>query len=612
MEHADKLRGARRTVWLFFFTYIATYVHLLLVVNPRLIYQNQQPTFYTDVEYIQKHLAYPGGFAEYCADFLAQFYLFPWLGAAVLTLVIAAIALSACAVYHTFHLGAGALYITIMVTGALVALHSGYFYNLAYSLAIVFSLIAFFIFIYFRRKSLLSRLLLYVLLCLSLYFFVAAPFFIFVLLCVFAELFTLPEKRLRKLFVVLFYVLIALVWPFVAHSMFFLYNRSDVYAFLLPFRVSMPIAVLPEGVYLLLLAPPLVSGIVSLIRKKNHHKKPHHRKIRGAQQGILPAILTIALVTIIYRSVDIKHKVFLTIDKFAEEHDWKNITATATAHPNVLHRLLTFHYNRALYHQGKLCEELFAYPQLEGENGLYYNSGAAFEAPYAMASLTYEMGNINSAQCWANEAFSVEGESARVLKLLTLIHLRKGEDDAAALHSNKLSKMLFQQKKYKRDKHWTDELAKIASAPDAGIVDSSLVSSNFLFRYGHAYAELQYFRARFPQNRMAFEYTLAYALLSRRLDRLVDLVPHFMQMPFEEMPRHLEEALILIGMSGIDYNIDLNAFNFRVDYVEKFSRFMSIISKHNNNTQYAQAELLRNFGDTYWYFHLYHQPKELK
>ncbi|MBN1479267.1 hypothetical protein JXA70_03235 [candidate division KSB1 bacterium] len=612
MAHAVESWTWRKYAWLFTLAGASAYLHLLVNVSPRLIFQNQQPVFFSGAEFFQKHVAYPGGIAGYLSSMLEQLYLFPFLGALVMTLIIAGITLTAFYVYHTFKLGIATPYITLILTGTLLAVHSGYFYQLSYSLSVLFSLIAFLIFFYIGRKRIFLRLLLYLILCPILYYLVAAPFFIFVFLALFAEAFLTTAKWLGKLALIVIYISIALLWPLIAHAYLFLYASSDIYSFLLPFYLFLPIKVLPEFLYLLLLVPPFVSGVLYCLRKKNPNANREHKLIGVAKQAALLIVCLLALLAIVYKSFNNKQKAVLNIDKLAEEHKWENIIATAKAHPHVLHRLLTFHYNRALYHRGQLCEDLFAYPQVEGENGLYRNSGAAFEAPYAMASLTYEMGNINSAQCWANEALSIEGESARVLKLLTLIHLRKGEDDAAALYSNKLSKMLFQHKMCERDKPWTDELAKIKGASEASAVDSSFVASHFLIRYGHAYAELQYFIKRYPQHKMAFEYTMAYDLLSRRLDRLVEMVPKFMQMPFDKMPRHLEEALILIGMSGIDYNIDLNALNFRVDYVEKFRRFMSIISRHNNNTQFAQAELLQEFGDTYWYYHLYHQPQELK
>ena len=64
-------------------------------------------------------------------------------------------------------------------------------------------------------------------------------------------------------------------------------------------------------------------------------------------------------------------------------------------------------------------------------------------------------------------------------------------------------------------------------------------------------------------------------------------------------------------MSGMDYDVDFSKVSLRMSYVNKFKEFMSILSKHNNDVRYAQAELEKKFGDTYWYYQLYHQPQEL-
>ena len=110
---------------------------------------------------------------------------------------------------------------------------------------------------------------------------------------------------------------------------------------------------------------------------------------------------------------------------------------------------------------------------------------------------------------------------------------------------------------------------------------------------------------------MAFEYYIAYHLLSRRMDRFIQMIPEIIERRAENLPRHVEEALILVGMTGIAQDLDMSEIQLRKDYVDNFHDFLAIIAKHKNNTQYAQIDLVEKYSDTYWYYHLYHQAREL-
>ncbi|MCC7262598.1 MAG: hypothetical protein IT369_08775, partial [Candidatus Latescibacteria bacterium] len=68
---------------LFFAVY---YLYIYLQVDPRLLYQAQEPVFFQGWPFCREFLGYPGGVVEYLAALLSQFFCFPWAGALVITL----------------------------------------------------------------------------------------------------------------------------------------------------------------------------------------------------------------------------------------------------------------------------------------------------------------------------------------------------------------------------------------------------------------------------------------------------------------------------------------------------------------------------------------------
>ncbi|MBN1465826.1 hypothetical protein JXA02_08705 [candidate division KSB1 bacterium] len=604
---SSKMKG--QEVVFFGVLFLAGFIFLWIAVNPQLLYQRQQPAFFTGCDHLQKYLSYSGGAADYVANLLSQFYTYRFLGALLITLVIAAITFSAHRIFKIFNSGAGVTFVTFALAGLLFCLHAGYFYTLAYSLAILFPLLGFLLFASLQHLHAGVRLALYFLLTAALYALSAAPFLIFAVLAVLYELF-MKKERWEKIPLLLFFIAIPLLWPHIAFYLS-LFSRSQMYTYLLPFSLVHPIRPLPWLIYGLLLVFPL---LFSLRQVNLQIGAPDGlpKKVGSYWRYVILLLLALALGISANYSLDKKHRLVLTIDRSADTQSWSEIIREAGRHPDVMNRLITLQFNRALYHTGKLCDELFSYPQIEGEEGLYRNSGPAFDMSYALAQLIYEMGNLNSAQVWANEALSIEGASPRVLQLLALIHLQKEEYASAQIYLNKLAKTLLHRK-------WASKYAEIIDHPERkndpefAMLKRSPLSSNFLIRFGFAYGELVNLNQLDLQNRMAFEYCIAYNLLARRLDRFMEFLPQMTKFWPDGLPRHVEEALILIGMSGAVQNMDMmKAFQLLKSNVDKFDHFMSIIAKHNNQTQYAQAELLRQHGDTYWYYHLYHKPRELQ
>jgi hypothetical protein len=594
---------------LFAILFLAGFIFLWFGVNTQLLFQHQQPVFFSGSDFLRQHLTYPGGVADYLANLLSQFYVYPFLGALLITLVIAGITISAHRIFKIFNKGASVTFVTFVLAGLLFCLHSSYFYTLAHSWAILFSLLAFLPFASLQRLPVGLRIAFYFVFTVILYSTSAASFFIFAILSVLYELLLKKEKWNVKILLIVFYIILPLVWPHIAFNYLHLFSYSQMYTYLLPFSLFFPVKALPWMVYAILLIFPLFGwrelnlqvGAVEGSKKKE----------LIYWRYVTLFIICLALGISAYYSLDKKHKFVLAIDKYADSQQWEEIIQKAKNHPEVMHRLITLHYNRALYHEGVLCDELFSYPQIEGEDGLYRNSGPAFESSYAMACLTFEMGNLNSAQVWANEALSIEGETARNLKLLALIHLEKDEYAAAQIYLNKLSKTLLHRTWAKKYKEIIDH-PELKNDPEFSMPSHSPISANFLIRFGFAYGELLNLNQVAPENKMAFEYCIAYNLLSRRIDRFMEFLPQIAKFWPIALPRHVEEALILIGSSGLAQNMDMKAFQILKSNVDKFDQFMSIIAKHNNKTQYAQAELQQQYGDTYWYYYLYHQPRELQ
>jgi hypothetical protein len=183
-----------------------------------------------------------------------------------------------------------------------------------------------------------------------------------------------------------------------------------------------------------------------------------------------------------------------------------------------------------------------------------------------------------------------------------MIYMIKGDNDAARHFFLNLRNIPFQGST-------ADNLLHLNENPTAFNQDSTcnsmrafipggdLISEDKIF-----YPELELLLKRNLKNKMAFEYLIAYHLLSADAKGVWDLIPYFGVLHYAKIPRHVQEAIIVIAtmVPNFDLNklkplIEQKNFNHYVD-------FRKILMKHKEDITMARQELQAGFRDTYWYY----------
>jgi hypothetical protein len=108
-------------------------------------------------------------------------------------------------------------------------------------------------------------------------------------------------------------------------------------------------------------------------------------------------------------------------------------------------------------------------------------------------------------------------------------------------------------------------------------------------------------------NRVAFEYLMAYYLLTADLDNFVHYVRGARIFNYSEIPTHYEEALVLAQkLKGAPLAIpDINGKQPRAETIQRFERFNEQVALRSNDLQRAKIELVAEFGSTYWYYYTF-------
>jgi hypothetical protein len=595
--------------------FILFYLWFYFRVDTKLIYQYQEPIFFFNPRFFHEHLLYPGGLADYIAAFLAQLYYFPWVGAFMLTIFAVLATFSTRWLIQKKGAKIKGDIISFIPALLLLACHSQYEFLLNFTIGYLLALLFSVLYISFVPDNQVTRFLVYILSSFLLYFLVGGAFFLFVLLCGLFELMLARRYILGSLMIIS-----SIGLPYLAASFIFLVSMRKAYVYLLPFDyINKEIYLLLIALYLFYPLVMIVQGVITFINSKkakavelNILDSLRSRVVPRLNMTLQVIILIFPLVITAFLSYDKVQKDRLMVDYYARCHEWQKIIETVKG-ASRLDLEMIFQANRALYHLGLLSSDMFALPQMWGTRGLIMTQDARFVYPLQNSDFYFDLGHINEAEHWAHESMSIRGETGWTLERLALVNIIKGEFDAANVFISKLNQSLLFRTK-------ADQLRRLMN-------DSTSLSrnTNILFmrsripQPGHdfiSYSDqpditLEFILNGTPSNKMAFEYLMAFYLLSGNLGQFANEIGRLKDLDYTEIPTHYQEALLLyMAISGKRNIPSLKGYRIYSKTVERFKNFQDILKKFGGNKSLARNELYKNHRNTYWFYSIYYKPKE--
>jgi hypothetical protein len=104
------------------------------------------------------------------------------------------------------------------------------------------------------------------------------------------------------------------------------------------------------------------------------------------------------------------------------------------------------------------------------------------------------------------------------------------------------------------------------------------------------------------KNRMAFEYLMAWYMLTGQLGKLVQQVERLAEFGFTEIPPLWQEA-ILIYAYGTRKPVDLHGLTIHPEMQRRIEHFSSVVNRHGRNRDAAAAELARDYRGSYFLYY---------
>ncbi len=618
--------------------FVGFYFYVLLRIRPELFYQQKPDVFLFDGYFFAPYLQQPGGLVEYASAFLSPLFAFGWLGALAVTLLAAFIcaatrqllaAMAASRADGSGH-GDGANnpgHVVFLIPAVLILMVLGRYnhpVSLCVGLCVVLALAGAYVRI--GRGPAAVRLTAFVIGSALAYYAAAGLYVVFAVLC---GIFEWRVRRCRLLAACC--ELSAVVVPLVAGVWLGGLRAPEAFRGIrLPterYWLAVPSsALLSEAIRMSLLLFFPVAALAMTWRRRadgspvvpletqtpndrtDDATETTARPVSGLRSAAAWAALIVSALAATVLLFDASTKYSLLVASSAEREQWADVLTYAGRLPpsdawNV------FQVNRALYHRGELLERMFAYPQVADSVPtltLQFPSltVTAQRAPLDCGDILFELGRVNESQHMAYEALELFGERPHTLQRLVYLHAIKGEPDAAQRFLAVLEHSLLHRGWARDCLRQLDADPTLASVPVVASRRELMVDRDFTGKLELEPMLVQLLE-RNPRNRMAFEYLIAYYLLTRQVDKLAANLHRFDDFGQTRLPRHCEEAILIHLDAPGAHATDVGGRQISPETRQRSVEFVRAAQRLQGNASAAFAALHRDFGDSYFFFYVF-------
>ena len=481
---------------------VAVFLFFGLAYPHHLHYQEQYQLFLFDSNYVWEMVRLPGGIADLLGRFCTQFFLYAWVGALIIGLLLSVVQLLTLRLVNW-----GWLYGLSFVPSFLLwlflldenALLGGVW-------AVLLTLLASWVFDQFSGRW--TRRILLIATIPVLYWMVGP-------ICVVFFLLHAPHPKRSAwyygVFVLLAIMLIVLSYhlPVPADRLWF---GIHYYRY-------------PTAFPVLLWAAALSVFILTIIvRVSRRWVNASNRSVATLFSFLLVAV---SMGYIVWKNSNFKAEKVMQYDFMACHQQWNRILDTVEVEkPN--NQIGVTVQNLALAMHGMLTDHLFDYNQ-NGIRGLLPDVESDATSPMPTAEAFYQLGMINVAQRTvfeAQEAILDFQKSARCYKRLAQTNLINGQYEVARKYLTALQKTLFYREWANETLPLLGDEKAIEKHPEYGHLRRFAYDENFFFSDHVTPEMLESLYFNHTDNRLAYEYLKAYYILTGDRENFGKLLLH--------------------------------------------------------------------------------------
>lgn len=550
-----------------------------------LSYQEQYQLFLFTPSYFTERISVPGGLADYVGEFITQFYYVYAIGAILLALVFFCLQRLTWVLMRRSGVSQSWYLLSFIPAVALWALMGNENVLLSFAIALLAmeELMLHYIIVRDHSRGWVAPAV-YLLIAVPVGYWLFGPVVIGVALSAtynpyrpYGTSQTLPERAVKSnsqtlltpygwvLLSVLYFV--AIVW---LCGLFLQYPYYKLFGGINYFRYPGIIPVMQWVVAALFALLPLVVSYLPRLEGK---------KAVRAEVALL-TIIVLATVPLLRQSFDRATYELIDYDYLVRTHQWQRIIEKAEKH-QASSPMSVSCVNLALAMHGQLCDRLFEFYQ-NGAEGLFPTFTRDMTSPLPTAEAFYQLGMVNDAERYAfeaQEAIPNYRKSGRLTRRIAQCEIINGNYDVAAKYLRMLESSLFYRQWAKSQERFLYNSAAVKADPEYGrLRDIRIKRHDYLFSDQEMDQMLGLLLVdnKKYDNRMAYEYLIAYELLQRDLGRFMRYYPLGRFVQFDHIPYAVQQ--VLIGswlqrhntLQGMPYSVDRQNVDATVSFIRAY------------------------------------------
>lgn len=550
-----------------------------------LSYQEQYQLFLFTPSYFTERISVPGGLADYAGEFITQFYYVYAIGAILLALVFFCLQRLTWVLMRRSGVSQSWYLLSFIPAVALWALMGNENVLLSFAIALLAmeELMLHYIIVRDHSRGWVAPAV-YLLIAVPVGYWLFGPVVIGVALSAtynpyrpYGTSQTLPERAVKSnsqtlltpygwvLLSVLYFV--AIVW---LCGLFLQYPYYKLFGGINYFRYPGIIPVIQWVVAALFALLPLVVSYLPRLEGK--------KAVRAEIAQL--TIIMLATVPLLHFSFDSATYELIDYDYLVRTHQWQRIIEKAEKH-QASSPMSVSCVNLAIAMQGQLCDRLFEFYQ-NGAEGLFPTFTRDMTSPLPTAEAFYQLGMVNDAERYAfeaQEAIPNYRKSGRLTRRIAQCEIINGNYGVAAKYLRMLESSLFYRQWAKSQERFLYNSAAVKADPEYGrLGDIRIKRHDYLFSDQEMDQMLGLLLVdnKKYDNRMAYEYLIAYELLQRDVNRFMQYYPLGRFVQFDHIPYAIQQ--VLIGswlqrhntLQGMPYSVDRQNVDATVAFIRAY------------------------------------------
>ncbi|WP_073165387.1 DUF6057 family protein [Tangfeifania diversioriginum] len=558
------------------------------IANHILFFQENNHLFIFSKFYLDDYFTQPGGLLVLTGKFFTQFYFHAIIGVIILATTLT---LPAILIYHiNKHLlphSQLSLPLMIIPPFLLLLMQTHYYHMLEFNFGFLLILFFFYIYLTFlKNKTSYVPLILFPLV----YYFIGVYAWILIMMLILLNLF---YKKGNERFINSSILLgVAVITVIFSKKVLFFQPFEQLITYPFP-------SVENKNHHLFLYITTGFIAVYPLITKAltTFRTKLHQSKFIGTAAVVV--IFGFSIFSL-FNSYNNQTSRVIQLEKMVLDEEYNQAINFHEKYPSQ-NLIAQYFYNIALSETDQLASRLFYGRQDFNVNALilpwneeHLNWGAHF---------FYTVGLINEAHRWAYEEMIVYGYRPQNISLLAKTNIINGNYKRAYKYVDILKNTAFYRDRGNEYEELLADTTLIAVHPEFGLKRNIMPQDDFFTEIVSPQNNIPKLLQSNPENQKAFEYMMAWFLLSKNVEGIINNLPKLNNLNYNKIPRHIEEATLAYTNSTGE-NPDLGGLTISNETILRFNQYISDFKQTRQNPSTQKNIMQNKYQNTFWfYFH---------